>query len=335
MPLEIIRNDISKMDVDAIVNPTNAQMYGTAGVDGAIHKLAGPNLRQETGKLGKCEVGEAKLTKSYNMPSKYIIHTVGPIWIDGQHGEDELLANCYKNSLNIAMDNHLESIAFPLISSGTFGYPKDKALRIAISTIGEFLLNHDLLVYLVVYDKKAYQLSGSLFSSIKAYIDDNYVDQHKTSRKERRIVFDESIHLEEMSMVIGDLVSPSKKEKRKLEDIVKHIDDTFSEMLLRLIDERGLNDPDVYKKANVNKRHFSKIRNDKFYQPSKPTVLAFAIALELNLDETKDLLLKAGFALSNSSKFDLIIKYFIEEGIYNIFEVNEALFAFDEKTIGV
>lgn len=335
MPLEIIRNDITKMQVDAIVNPTNAQMYGIAGVDGAIHQLSGPKLKEETDKLGRCGVGEAKLTESYNMPSKYIIHTVGPIWKDGQHGEDELLANCYRNSLNTAMDNQLESIAIPLISSGTFGYPKDKALRIAISAIGEFLLNHDLLVYLVVYDKKAYQLSEMLFSSIKEYIDDHYVDEHQFSQsiKSKRVT--ESDYLEEMSMVIGELVSPSKKEKRKLEDIVKHIDDTFSQMLLRLIDERGLNDPDVYKKANVNKRHFSKIRNDKFYQPSKPTVLAFAIALELNLDETKDLLLKAGFALSNSSKFDLIIKYFIEEGIYNIFEVNEALFAFDEKTIGV
>ena len=185
MPLEIIRNDITKMKVDAIVNPTNAQMYGIAGVDGAIHQISGPKLKEETDKHGNCEVGESKLTKSYNMPSKFIIHTVGPVWKDGKHGEDELLANCYRNSLSIAMDNQLESIAIPLISSGTFGYPKDKALRIAISTIGEFLLNHDLLVYLVVYDKKAYQLSEMLFSSIKEYIDDNYVDEHQFSRSNK------------------------------------------------------------------------------------------------------------------------------------------------------
>lgn len=335
MPLEIIRNDITKMHVDAIVNPTNSNMFGTAGVDGTIHRIAGPELREETSKIGICEVGEAKLTKSFNMPSKFIIHTVGPIWKDGSQGEEDLLANCYKSSLKIALDRKFESIAFPLISSGTFGYPKDKALSTAITTIGEFLLKHEMTVYLVVYDKKAYKLSEKLFSTIKEYIDDNYVDEHRMYEREACNVLEESRCSSSICIEKEITLSKSISIRRILDDVVNHIDETFSEMLMRLIDERKMNDSEAYKKANVDRKLFSKIRINKDYGPSKPTVLAFAIALELNFDETKDLLLTAGFALSDSSKFDIIIKFFIEEGDYDIFRINEALFAFDQKTLGV
>jgi O-acetyl-ADP-ribose deacetylase (regulator of RNase III) len=338
MPLEIVRNDITKMHVDAIVNPTNKGMYGTAGVDGAIHKLAGPQLRVETAKLGICEVGEAKLTQSFNMHSKFIIHTVGPVWKDGNQGEEELLADCYRNSLKLALENEFESIAFPLISSGTFGYPKDRALSTAITAIGDFLLKYDLMVYLVVYDQKAYQLSEKLFSSVEAYIDDHYIDTHRLTRGRLEEGLLHEIKIEEQKSLAYESIKTLEdavESTRSLDDAIKNIDDTFSEMLLRLIDERGLIDSNVYKKANVDRKLFSKIRNNKDYRPSKKTALAFAIALELNFDETKDLLLKAGFALSNSSKFDIIIRYFIEDEDYDIFRINETLFAFNQSTLGV
>ncbi len=336
MPFEIVRNDITKMHVDAIVNPTNESMFGVAGTDGAIHKIAGSLLREETFKLGYLNEGDVKVTKSYNMPSRYIIHTVGPIWSGGNNHEDDILRNCYINSLNLALELNLESIAFPLISSGTYGYPKDKALNTAISVIGEFLLAHEMTIYLVVYDKKSYMLSEKLFSSIEEYIDDNYVEENdfkKTYLSEE--LLDSTMHYEEdVFSNISESTQAPKTKQRRLEDVVKNIDDTFSEMLLRLIDESGMKDPEVYKKANVTKQTFSKIRNNIAYNPTKPTVLAFAIALELSLDDTTDLLKRAGFALSKSHRFDIIISYFIEIENYNIFEINEALFAYDENLLG-
>lgn len=337
MPIEIIRNDITKVNADAIVNAANSSLLGGGGVDGAIHRAAGPELAAECRAIGGCEVGQAKITKGYNLPAKYIIHTVGPVWHGGNDNEDKLLAGCYKNSLAIAQKYNLESIAFPLISSGAFGYPKDKALNIAISVIGDFLLNNEMLIYLVIFDKAAFSLSEKLFSSIKQYIDDRYIEEQPNNRFNRL----EELHvLKEYSMESPmfssiEAPAPTKKRKRSLDDIVKQMDETFSQMLLRLIDQKGMTDAEIYKKANIDRKLFSKIRNDINYKPSKPTAIAFAIALSLNLDETKDLLLKAGFALSHSSKFDIIIEYFIDEGNYNIFEINEALFAFDQNLLGV
>lgn len=331
MPLEIIRNDITKVQVDAIVNAANETLLGGGGVDGAIHKAAGEGLLQECMGLGGCQVGEAKITSGYNLPSKYIIHTVGPRWEGGKGGEESLLSDCYTNSLNLAKEYKLESIAFPLISSGSFGYPKDTALNTAISAIGSFLMENDMMVYLVVYDRKAFRLSEKLFNSIEEYIDDRYIEKHRLYRNTLR----EDAMLGEYEL--EEAVSferPVKKTRRSLENVVKNRGETFSKMLLRLIDEKGLSDSDVYKKANIDRRHFSKIRNDMDYKPSKATALAFAIALELNLDQTRDLLLSAGYALSHSHKFDIIIEYFIQEENYNIFEINEALFAFDQATLG-
>lgn len=339
MPFEIIRNDITKVYADAIVNAANSTLSGGAGVDGAIHHAAGPELLAECRTLGGCEVGQAKITKGYRLPAKYVIHTVGPIWQDGKSREEELLADCYRNSLTLAKEYKLESIAFPLISSGAYGYPKDKALKTAISVIGDFLLNNEMTVFLVVYDKAAFMLSEKLFSNITQYIDDKYIGEHPSNRRD---IFQEKQQLEESYSKSLKFFSeeefefpPAEKPKRSLDDLVKHIDETFSQMLLRLIDEKGMTDAETYKRANIDRKLFSKIRNDIEYKPSKPTVIAFAIALKLNLDETKDLLLKAGFALSHSSKFDIIIEYFIENGSYNIFEINEALFAFDQNLLGV
>lgn len=320
MPLQIVRNDLTKMKVDAIVNAANCSLLGGGGVDGCIHRAAGPELLAECRTLGGCETGRAKITKGYRLPCKYVIHAVGPRWRDGLHGEKELLASCYRCSLALAKEYGCESVAFPLISSGVYGYPKDQALRVAVDTIGGFLLENDMAVYLVLFDRKACQLGGRLFADIAAYIDDRYVDEHTDSRAER---------LHRMQALHA-----APKKAQSLDDALGRLDESFSEMLLRKIDERGLTDAQCYKKANVDRKLFSKIRSDRFYRPSKPTVIAFSLALELPLDEMKDLLGKAGFALSRSNKFDIIVEYFVEQGNYNVFEINEALFAFDQSLIG-
>jgi O-acetyl-ADP-ribose deacetylase (regulator of RNase III) len=330
MPLEIIRNDITKVHVDAIVNAANSSLLGGGGVDGAIHRAAGPELLEECRTLGGCKTGQAKITKGYRLPAKHVIHTVGPVWHGGNSNEEKLLADCYKNSLELAKEHNFESIAFPLISSGAYGYPKDKAFKTAISVIGEFLLSNEMTVYLVVYDKAAFVLSEKLFSSITQYIDDKYIEEHSYNRRD---IYEEAHQVRDIYLTEASV--PAKKYKRSLDNVVKNMDETFSQMLLRLIDEKGMTDAETYKKANIDRKLFSKIRNDIYYKPSKPTAIAFAIALKLNLDETKDLLLRSGFALSNSSKFDIIIQYFIEDGNYNIFEINEALFAFDQSMLGV
>ncbi len=336
MPLKIIRNDIIKMPVDAIVNAANTALKMGGGVCGAIFAAAGAEkLQKDCDQIGKCAGGEAVITNAYNLPSRYVIHTVGPIWQGGSHGEAHLLHNCYTNSLTLAWQHECQSIAFPLISSGIYGYPKDQALQIAISAISEFLLNYEIMVYLVVYDKKAFVLSTKLSSAIEKYIDDNYIEEHRLSQRRRGIEPYEIQQLEEIHERFDTCASmPAAEVKPSLEDLVNQLDESFSQMLLRLIDEKGMTDVETYKRANIDRKLFSKIRSTKGYNPSKVTAIAFAIALELNLDETSDLLSKAGYTLSHSNKFDVIIKYFIEEGNYNIYEINEALFAFDQVLLG-
>lgn len=333
MPLQIVRNDITKMKVDAIVNAANSSLLGGGGVDGCIHQAAGPELLAECKTLGGCETGSAKITKGYRLPCKYVIHAVGPRWRDGKHGEREKLVSCYRTSLALAKEYGCETVAFPLISSGIYGYPKDQALKVAIDTISDFLLENDMTVYIVIFDRKAYQIGEKLFSDITAYIDDNYVDEHTASRSERlrrmQMLSDEP---EEETFAAPP--APMAASAKTLDDALSQIDESFSEMLLRKIDEKGMTDAQCYKKANIDRKLFSKIRSDRLYKPSKPTAIAFAIALELPLDETKEMLMKAGFALSHSNKFDIIIEYFIEHGNYNIFEINEALFAFDQSLLG-
>jgi len=325
MPLEIIRNDITKVHADAIVNAADPSLLGGGGTDGAIHKAAGPGLLAECKSLGGCKAGEAKITKGYDLPARYVIHTVGPVWHDGSSGEEKVLSDCYKNSLELAKQHKLESVAFPLISSGTFGYPRDKALSAAISAIGEFLLKNDMTVYLVVYDSASFMLSEKLFSSIKQYIDDNYIEERVPDFRRDRL---------RQNLVREYPNAAVFRSERSLDDVVRNLDETFSQMLLRLIDEKGMKDSETYKKANIDRKLFSKIRNDIYYKPSKQTAVAFAVALELNLDETRDLLARAGFALSRSCHFDMIIQYFIVHGNYDIFEINEALFAFEQNLIG-
>lgn len=334
MPLQIVRNDITRMAVDAIVNAANSSLLGGGGVDGCIHRAAGPELLAECRTLHGCKTGDAKITKGYRLPCKYIIHAVGPVWNGGHSGEEQALISCYQRSLELAKEYGCESIAFPLISSGIYGYPKDKALKIATDTITAFLENNDMQAYIVVFDKRTYQISSKLYADIAEYIDDHYVDIHddqlfyKLSRKS--FAASESFGLEETS--ICGIPAPSGPSS--LEEAVNQLDESFSEMLLRKIDEKGMTDSQCYKNANIDRKLFSKIRNDKFYKPRKTTVLAFALALELPLAEIKEMLEKAGFALSRSNKADVIVEYFIQQGNYNVFEINEALFAFDQQLIG-
>ena len=340
MPIEIVRNDITKMKVDAIVNAANESLLGGGGVDGAIHRAAGSGLLAECRTLGGCKTGKAKITGGYNLPAKYVIHTVGPIYEDGKRGEKALLESCYRESLALAKEHNCETVAFPLISSGVYGYPKDQALKVAINVISDFLLENEMTVYIVIFDKAAYKISEKLFSDIAEYIDDNYVDEHTDYRRER------------IRMNALPSMAPRTRRKKSDDDFLemcdckamvpeddldaklKQIDESFSQMLLRKIDEKGMTDAECYKKANIDRKLFSKIRSDVHYKPSKPTALAFAISLELSLAETEDMLRKAGFALSHSNKFDIIIEYFISKGNYNIFEINEALFAFDQSLLG-
>lgn len=330
MPFTIIRNDITKVSADAVVNAANNSLLGGGGVDGAIHRAAGPGLLRECRTLGGCETGQAKITKGYDMPCKYIIHTVGPIWQGGTCGEKELLYSCYKNSLLLAKEQGCASVAFPLISSGIYGYPKDKALEVATSAISDFLSDNEMDITLVVFDKNAVSVSEKLLKNIRKYIDDNYAEEHSDFEGRSRSFFGgqklRRSALKAVTMCEEPCTAPISFED---------MDETFSQALLRMIDEKGLTDVQVYKKANIDRRLFSKIRSDADYRPKKQTAISFAIALELDLDETERLLEKAGYTLSNSIKFDVIIKYFIENKMYDIFEINETLFAFDQSLIGV
>lgn len=350
MPLHIVRNDITKMPVDAIVNAAKNSLLGGGGVDGQIHAVAGPQLLAECRTLGGCETGDARITKGYDLPAKYVIHTVGPVWRGGDCGEEKLLRSCYSRSLTLAAENKCETVAFPLISSGIYGYPKDQALRVAVDAIGQWLaVNEDMTVYLVIFDKASYSIGQKLYRDIAGYIDDNYAgrteemwgrrrrDRFESAREilaERNYIEDECI-ADSAPMPKRFMAAPSaSKTMPSLDEYIKNTDESFSQMLLRMIDERGMKDSDCYKKANISRKLFSKIRNDVHYRPKKITVLSFAIALELSIEETESFLKSAGYALSHASKTDIIVEYFILKGEYNIFNINRALYAFDQPLLG-
>ena len=343
MPFEIIRNDIATMYADAIVNTANPRPIIGLGTDSMIHEKAGPELLAARQKIGCIDVGCAAITPAFNLSAKYVIHTVGPVWEDGTCAEEVLLRNCYDNSLRLAMEYGCQSIAFPLISTGNYGFPKDKALQIAISAFSTFLLKHELQIYLVVFDRTSFLLSEKLFQSVASYIDEHYVDEceiaaygaisescrHIRRRRDRET--DAQMVLEEC---VPCYSMPMASKALSLEDMLKQTDAGFTETLLKLIDKTGKKDSDIYKKALLSKQHFSKIRNNPDYKPTKQTAISLALALELNLEETKDLIGRAGYALTNSSKFDLIICYAIEHGKYNLVEINCMLFEHDQSLLG-
>ena len=338
MPFEIVRNDITNMQVDAIVNTANPRPVIGLGTDSMIHEKAGAQLLVARKKIGSIACGSAAITLAFDLDAKYVIHTVGPVWEGGSYGEENLLRNCYENSLKLALEYHCQSIAFPLISTGNYGFPKDKALQIAISAFSSFLLEHEMQIYLVVFDRKAFKLSEQLFQGVASYIDQNYVDTceqavYGVGSETRR---NRSCHRRDTEICESLPCAPMAASKAaSLEDMLKQADAGFTETLLKLIDQTGKKDSEIYKKALLTKQHFSKIRNNPNYRPTKPTAIALALALELDLEATKDLIGRAGYALTNSSKFDLIIRYYIEQGNYNVVEINLVLFEFDQPLLGV
>ncbi len=322
MPFNIIEADITTLKVDAIVNAANPSLLGGGGVDGCIHRAAGPELLAECRKLNGCETGSAKLTRGYALKSKYLIHTVGPIWRGGNSNEAELLYSCYKSSLKLALEHGIESIAFPLISAGAYHFPRKRAIDIAVLAIKDFLKKNDMTVYLTIYQRRDFDIDLKLRCALKAYI-------KKSCEPDDRLF---SMQSRASGAAFSD--HARKRQIPELEEALNNMDESFTEMLLRKIDESGMTDAECYKRANIDRKLFSKIRNDKSYKPAKPTVIAFAIALRLSLKDTIDMLKKAGFALSRSSKFDVIVEYFINSENYDIFEINKVLFAFDQKLLG-
>ena len=342
MPFTIVRHDITKMKVDAIVNAANTNLQMGGGVCGAIFKAAGATqLQAACDKLAPIKTGEAVITPGFNLPAKFVIHTAGPVYREwDKEQNEELLVAAYTNSLRRAVENKCESIAFPLISSGIYGYPKDEALQVAISAIQDFLMDHDLDVTLVVFDKSAFVLSHGLLGAVETYISEHYVDTNQIKRQQLLDIEQEALYVEERSFskyyecIMEDLLAHSVGAPVPLENLVDNLDEPFSLMLLRLIDAKGMKDVEVYKRANLNRRLFSKIRSNKAYMPSKRTAIALAVALELSLDETNNLLKRAGYALSHAFMFDVIVEYFITNGKYDIFEINEVLFEYDLPLLG-
>ena len=347
MPLKIIRQDITKIKCDAIVNPTDPNYSHGGGVDAAIHEAAGIKLYQACVEQGTLSVGRAVVTPAFSLPCKYVIHTVGPVWKDGHYGEEDALRSCYSTCLDLALKNKCKSVAFPLIASGTFGFPKDRVLKIAMEVIGDFLFENEILVYIVVFDKTAYSISEKLFSDITSFIDDAYSEwnapmydslreERNFSRYQRNAVSESNADADEMILLRPQMCAPASIGGKSLDDMLKEMDKGFADTLFHYIDEKGLSDVECYKRANVDKKTFSKIKCNKNYKPSKVTAVSFAIALRLNLDETNHLLNTVGMSLSRSSKFDVIIEYFITTGNYkDIFDVNETLYQFDQVTLGV
>lgn len=342
MPFEIVRNDITRMTADAIVNSANPRPVVGLGTDSRIHDAAGPELLAARKKIGRILPGDAAITPAYNLQARYVIHTVGPVWDGGSYGEEALLRSCYDRSLQLALDHGCKSIAFPLIATNNYGFPKDKALQIAMAAFSAFLLEHEMTIYLVVFDRKAFQLSEKLFHSVASYIDQHYVDQWNLKtygpegnirRQQLRRRRDRELY--EASMVCEEaLPMPCAPKAISLEDMLKQADCGFSERLIQLLNASGLKNSTVYKKAQISKQHFSKILSNPGYQPTKPTAIALALALELDLEGVQDLIGRAGYTLTNSSKFDLIIRYCIEHKKYNIVEIDMILYQFDQPLLG-
>lgn len=382
MAFQIVRNDITKITADAIVNTANPEPVCMAGTDSAIYAAAGADkLLEARRKIGMIEEGSVAVTPAFDLDAKYIFHTVGPVWQGGDKGEKEVVKNCYVNCLNKALELGVESIAFPLIATGVYGFPKAEALQIATSVFSSFLSENEMSITLVVFDNESFALSGKIFAGIDQFIDDHYVEAKtdeeygfgnaisdseaamedaaeepaedaRRRRKEERFRFlnrrmlareeecrmapppEHAAPVAAAGAAMAAPASPKMQAKRSLDDVMKNLSETWSESLLRMITEKGYEDTEVYKRANVDRKLFSKIRSNKDYKPKKTTAVAFALALRLNLDETKDFIARAGYAFSPSSKFDLIIEYFIENEVYDFMTINIALFDHDEPMIG-
>ena len=340
MPLQIVKDDITKMKVDAIVNAANNTLLGGGGVDGAIHRAAGEELLKECYTLHGCETGQAKYTKGYKLPCKYVIHTVGPIWIDGNHNEKEYLTSCYRNSLELAEKLKCDSLAFPLISTGAYGYPIEEALKIAYDTINDFLIESEMNVYLVVYDKNTIVVDKDLYERLSSYFqvtnspllsNDEY-SKNKTSIYNDRISRNITPNFKGLIKVFS-FTTVEQNDEPLPDSMFNVVDESFQEMLFRILQEKDMTNVECYTKAGINRKLFSKICS-KDYKTSKSTVILLALALELSIDEANEMLMKAGYALSNADKFDVFIKNCFINHFYDIYQINLALFEHDLKTLG-
>ena len=358
MPFQIIRNDITKVKADAIVNTANPKPTYGAGTDSAIYEAAGKkNLLLERKKIGDIERGQAAVTPAFNLNAKYIIHTVGPVWQGGNKGEFDILRSCYENSLKLALELKCKSIAFPLIATGTYGFPKDKALQIAMSVIEPFVMEHSMKVIMVVFDKKSFELSGKLVEKIEAYVDENYVAKQRRRlyqndlegdvpdktleqrmRERRRRERENIFMLEEIGF--EEYKPPKPKQnvssggtgqsgKVKIDDLLASAEKTFQEKFFELMDERGLKPSEVYTAADLSRQFFSKMQCDKYFHPNKYTAIKLCLTLKLDIDQTMDLLSRAGWTLSPSSKIDLVVKGFIINNIHNEVRIDMYLFDHD------
>lgn len=341
MPFTIVQGDLTKLDVDAIVNAANNDLAMGGGVCGAIFRAAGAaRLQQACDSLAPIKTGEAVITPGFDLPARYVIHTAGPVYRGGNRGEAEQLSACYQNALQLAAANGCASIAFPLISSGIYGYPKEEALRVAENAIRDFLANNEMGVTLVVFDKASIAVSDALLDNVGRYLGEHYADARTVTKLRaqkpffRQPVVDFDEVTAEVSFDTMAMPTPAQAAAKQLAEVRFDLDEPFSETLLRLIDDKGKTDVEVYKRANIDRRLFSKIRNGRGYMPGKRTVVALALALELSSAETVDLLRRAGYALSHSVLFDVIIEYFIARSRYDVFEINEVLFHYDQPLLG-
>lgn len=349
MPFTLIRQDITQMKVDAVVNAANTQLKMGGGVCGAIFSAAGEEeLQAACDLLSPIPTGGAVMTPGFGMNASYIIHAAGPVWdVSRPELSEQLLRAAYANALRLAAERDLKSIAFPLISSGIYGYPKDEALRVATAEIRGFLEEHEMDVYLAVFDRESFRAGRELFGRIDSYIDEHYAEvrMHAQSLrslseagKELPLSEHPAMHSSciEVDMAAAESIPMpyAAPEPQELQGLLDGLDEPFSSTLLRLIDSKGRTDVEVYKRANIDHKLFSKIRGGKGYMPGKRTVIALSIALELSLKETEGLLKQAGYALSSSRMSDVIVEFFIKNGRYDIFEINEALFYYDQPLLG-
>lgn len=360
MPFLIVRDDIARVSADAIVNAANARLQAGGGVCGALFAAAGAaNMQAACDAIGGCPTGSAVSTPAFALDATWVIHAVGPIWRGGLSGEREALRSCYRSVFAEAERLGVRSVAYPLVSAGIYGFPVDEALAIAREETEAFLRDHmDVAVTLVMFDRATLRAGGELFDEIDEYIDDEYVEAspHMRRRAERLAVevwdaaapdgladagapsgLADSAAPEAFAAAFGGeavCAALSAAAPRELDDLLSNLDASFSETLLVLIDERGMTDAEVYHRANLSRQLFSKIRSNRAYRPTKPTAVALAVALELDPRQTQDLLGRAGLALSRSSKFDVIVRFFLERGVHDVFRINEALFAYDQPLLG-
>ncbi len=352
MPFQIIWNDITKVKADAIVNTANPRPAIGGGTDYAIHTAAGPELLEAREKIGDILIGCSAATPAFRLPAKYVLHTVSPAWIDGEHDEEKLLRKAYDAALNLAAELDCKSIAFPLMAAGTYAFPHGIALSVAIGAFTDFLLQHEMQIELVLFNTEAFRLAGSLFTDLKSYIDSNYVDERHeeeyridgVSRPDRRsryleqkgrtrLKWERAHHDAEQALSASEPQTPYIGQKpaayrpsMSLQDRLDQTEKTFSQYLLDLLMEKDMRNSEVYRRAEVSRQLFSRILNTPHYQPTKSTAIQLAIGLQLDLPQTQKLLETAGYVLTRSSKADLVVQYYIERGEYSIPLINTALY---------